>query len=237
MKKTIVLDTKFGDVTGDGIYDKVSLVGNYLDNNSHAVENLKIIIVEGKSHLTHEIPIKNIIGYQPSLFLYPFRNKDISDIFISIVSGGSGGFSYCYIFGYDNTYFKNLFNSSMFDNFFKYKVSYLDKYMVEIINNTLKKKFVLDINYKGKQYLDDLYNQNGTLKKTVTGDVLGLNQLFPIDINNDGIFELLIFQRAIGLYNADLLGYLQTVLSWQKNQFNIFYEEQFFAQLGSDFSS
>lgn len=99
---------------------------------------------------------------------------------------------------------------------------------------SLKKKFVLDINYKGKQYLDQLYNSDGLLKKPVSGDVLGLNQAFPIDIDNDGVFELFTLQRTIGLYNADLIGYLETVLAWQNNQFNIFYNEQFLAQLGFD---
>jgi hypothetical protein len=89
MKNTIILDTKYGDVTGDGIYDKVSLVGNYLDNGKGpAVENLKILVIDGSTYLTHEIFIENIIGYQPTLFLYPFRNKEISDIFVTIASGG-----------------------------------------------------------------------------------------------------------------------------------------------------
>lgn len=64
--------------------------------------------------------------------------------------------------------------------------------------------------------------------------MLGLNQAFPIDIDNDGVFKLFTLQRTIGLYNADLIGYLETVLAWQNNQFNIFYNEQFLAQLGFD---
>ena len=179
MKNTIILDTKYGDVTGDGIYDKVSLVGNYLDNGKGpAVENLKILVIDGSTYLTHEIFIENIIGYQPTLFLYPFRNKEISDIFVTIASGGSGGFSYSYIWGYNDNRFNKLFDASLFDKMFEYQVNYLDNYKVEIINATLKKKFVLDINYKGKQYLDQLYNSDGLLKKPVSGDVLGLNQAF-----------------------------------------------------------
>ena len=121
--------------------------------------------------------------------MYPFRNKEISDIFVTIASGGSGGFSYSYIWGYNDNRFNKLFDASMFDKMFEYQVNYLDNYKVEIINATLKKKFVLDINYKGKQYLDQLYNSDGLLKKPVSGDRLGLNQAFPIDIDNDGVFS------------------------------------------------
>lgn len=234
MINEVILDMKFGDVTGDGIYDQVILVGNHLDNGkSPAVENLKILIIDGKTLFTHEIPIENIIGYQPTLSLFPFRNKQTNDISLSIASGGSGGFNYSYIWTYENNSFNKIFDSDLFDNMFMYQVNYLNNYKVEIINTTLNSKYILDISDRDTQYLEQLYYKDGTLKKETTGYVLGLNQAFPVDIDNNGIFELLTFQRVIGLYNADLLGYLETVLSWQEHKFEIFYNEQFLVQISS----
>ncbi len=234
-KNIIMIDTKFGDVTGDGIYDRISLIGNYLsDDKSSVIENFKILISDGKTDLIYEISIPYIIGYQPTLFLYSFRNKEVSDIVVSIDSGGSGGFGYYYIFGYDGIRFNKLFDSSTFNNLFKYQVKYLNDYQVEIINDTLKMKYILDISSRDTEYLNQIYNENTTLKNPVSGYVSNLNRLFPIDINNDSIFELLTFQRVTGLYNADLIGYLQTVLLWQENHFDIFCKEQFLSQLGYD---
>ena len=233
MKKWARIDKKIGDVTGDGIANQVILLGQYMDKGqSSAVENLKIEVQNGKSSLVEEILISDVIGYQPTISLFPFRNKKINDIFISIESGGSGGFGYFYIFGYDGTHFKKLFDSAMFNSLFTYAVPYLNQYKVEIINQTLKKKYILDIQDKGQEYLKEIYDKNGQLKKPIAGDVSELNQLFPIDVNHDGIYELLALERVIGLYNADLLGYVETVLYWQNTHFDIFYGEQFFAQLG-----
>lgn len=230
MKNEVVLDTKYGDVTGDGIYDMVSLTGNYLnEGESLAIENLKILIRDGASNFQQEILIPNVIGYQPIIYLYPFRNKNINDIYVSILSGGSGGYAYYYIFGYNGKKFILEFDADKFNNLFKSQVKYIDNYKVEIIN-TLNKKYLLDISDRDKDYLDEIYNSDGTLTKPISGDVSALNQLIPVDMDNDGIFNLLAFQRLTGLYNADSLGYLETVLSWQNNQFNIFANEQFLAQ-------
>lgn len=166
MKNEVILDMKYGDVTGDGIYDQVVLVGNYLDSGkSLAVENLRVLIIDGKTLLTHEIPINNIIGYQPTLFLFPFRNKQINDIFFSIASGGSGGFNYSYIWTYENNSFNKIFDSDLFDNMFMYQVNYLNNYKVEIINTTLNSKYILDISDRDTQYLEQLYYKDGTFKK------------------------------------------------------------------------
>lgn len=233
MSKSI-LDVKLGDVTGDGILDKIVLIGDYLEENSPAVKNLQLLITDGNTFAIYKIDIPDVIGYNPTLFLFPFRDSKVNDIFISIASGGSGGFYFVYIYGYEDNKFIKLFGNNEFEQMFKYQVNYVDDYQVEVINDTLQKKFKLDISYKDQDYLDELYHDDGTLKKPTFGDVLGLNQAFPIDIDNDGIFELLTFQRIIGLYNADLLGYLETVLAWKNNQFEIFYDEQFLAMLPSD---
>lgn len=232
MKKAKILAETFGDITGDGIYDKIVLIGNYIDEDkSTAFENLQLLITDGNSKKIYSVPISNIVGYTPTLYLFPFRDPKISDIFISIPSGGSGGFNYNYIFGYKDNKFVKLFDNKQFEKMFNYKVEYIDEYQVQIINEKLQKKFLIDITYKDQEYLDDIYHDDGNLKKAIFGNVLGLNQVFPIDVDNNGVFELLTMQRVVGLYNADLLGYLETVLAWKDNKFDIFHENQYLAQI------
>ncbi|MCF6408145.1 hypothetical protein [Pseudalkalibacillus salsuginis] len=79
--------------------------------------------------------------------------------------------------------------------------------------------FIIDIQYKGAEYLAGLYDQNGELKKPVGGSVNALGGLYPIDFQGKGVYDLLAYQRIIGLYNADGLGQLITYLRWKDHTF------------------
>ncbi|MDD3341552.1 MAG: VCBS repeat-containing protein [Bacilli bacterium] len=233
MKEYFLIDKKVGDVTGKGMLYEIDLLGKYVDKkNTQMVESLKIEVRDQRKRLVQKIFIPDVIGYQPTLLLLPFRNKEIEDIFVSIESGGSGAFGYFYLYGYEGNQFEKIFDTSQFNKMFSYVVPYLKQYQVEVLNQTLKRKYMLDIKDRGPEYLNQIYQKNGQLIKPIFGDVSDLNQLFPLDINGDGIYELATLQRVIGLYNADLLGYLQTVLYWQKNHFDLFYGQQYFAQIG-----
>lgn len=63
---------------------------------------------------------------------------------------------------------------------FKYKVDYADLYKVDVGNVMLYKLFILDIIYKGHDYLSQYYDENGKLKKPVQEEVLALSSLVPI---------------------------------------------------------
>lgn len=232
--KEILFDQKLADVTSDHILDDIKLVGDYVNDNHTAIENLRVLIYDGRSKTIYTIHLNDIIGYQPILFIGPFRNKQINDIFVSINSAGSGGFGYYNIFTFNGNDFINIFNPDYFNKLINYRVNFLNHYKIKIIDQKLNNSFIVDISTKDQDYLQQIYQNNGILKSPINGDVLGLNQLFPIDVNNDGIFELLAFNRIIGLYNADLIGYLQTILSWQNDSFNIFYNQQFVALLANN---
>lgn len=58
----------------------------------------------------------------------------------------------------------------------------------------LNKLFVLDISYKGYDYLFQYYYENGNLKRPVEGEVLALNTLSPIVRNEkDNTYDLLAY--------------------------------------------
>ena len=73
---------------------------------------------------------------------------------------------------------------------------------------------------RDKEYLSDLYKPDGTLKKPVSGSVLGLGNLSPLSLDGSDIFKLLTNQRIIGLYNADTLGSVESILELTENAFN-----------------
>jgi len=73
---------------------------------------------------------------------------------------------------------------------------------------------------RDKEYLSQIYNANGKLKEPIIGDVLFLGNLSPLSLNGSNSFNLLTHQRIIGLYNADTLGSVESILKWDGYQFS-----------------
>lgn len=215
-----LLDVKLGDVTGDGILDKVSLYGKKQNPSEIFADNITIVIEDGRTHKIYTITPKFNSGYNASVFLGDFTKNNINDIKISIDSGGSGGYGFFYIYSFNGNSFKENFNFDDYNTEYKFKVDYADFYKVDIGNAILDKLFILDISYKGYDYLSQYYSENGKLKKPVQGEVLALSSLFPI-VNDEkfNYYDLLAFQRIIGTSNSDTLGYIENFLSWDGKKF------------------
>lgn len=223
-EKIYVLDFKQGDVNGDFIEDNIFLLGQKtFGDNSPYVGNITLVIQDGKTNKFHTIMPKQNSGYNPTLFLGDFTGDKKNDILISIDSGGSGGLAYYYIYSFiDNTFIK-IFDYEEFDNKYNYKVTFVDFYQVIVLGSN-SQRYTIDIKYKGKEYLSEIYNSNGKLKEPIEGWVNPLGGLYPIDFDRDGVFELYAMQRIAGRYNADALGYVQTSLKWKETDFAPFFQ-------------
>lgn len=210
-----------GDVNGDGIPDNVYLTGVKMPD-SPFVQRITLVIQDGRTGMFNSIPLKSDAGYNPTLFLGDFTGDGVNDILISINSGGSGAIMYHYIYSYLMNIPRLLFDYEVFNETYEYEVIYKDYYKVEVINTTAGIKYIIDISYKGKDYLSEIYDSEGKLKAPIKGFVNPLSGLYPIDFDSNGVYELLGYQKIAGRYNADALGYIQTSLKWEKNQFNLF---------------
>lgn len=228
-----IIDCQDGDVNGDRIPDSVCTVGNRpYDLQSPFVENITILIQDGATHKYTRIPLKESSGYNPTVFLGDFTGDKVDDIFVSVDSGGSGGFSYDYVYSFLNNVPKLLFDSEAFSDKYKYEVNYKDYYKVEVISKDLKKKYIIDISGKGADYLNEIYNKNGTLKAPLQGEVIPMGNVYPVDFQRNRQYELNVIQRIIGKYNADTLGLLNTILKWNGKEFE--YDLQYVSIFGSD---
>ena len=234
-EKTI-LALKKGDVNGDGINDIVYLIGNKNVDNSPFITNISILIKDGKTNEVYEIVLKENVGYNPTLYLYNFTNQNMDDIFVAIDSGGSGGFGYFYIYSFKDNQALKVFDFESFSSKYNYVVIYKDNYLVEVKNNTLKKSFLIDISGRDKDYLNSIYYPNGKLIKNINGLVGDLNNLYPVDIDRNGIEELYALQRVTGLYNADSLGVLETPLIFKDGSFVIFNDNQTLSIYETDYN-
>lgn len=214
-----ILDSAQGDVNGDGRQETVYLIGNKPTQGSPYVENIIIAIYNQLNQPLAEISLENNSGYQPSLFLGDFTGDGIDDILVNIDTGGSGGYVFSYIYSFVNNQPKQLFDSDTFNDKNDFIVNYLDYYKIEIVTPSLNKKYVLDLSNKDREYLSNIYDQNGILKNPLKGEVLPLGALYPIDMDKNKIYETNTLQRIIGLYNADTLGYVETIQRWNGETF------------------
>ncbi|GBF34752.1 hypothetical protein DCCM_3872 [Desulfocucumis palustris] len=213
-----VLDSKQADVNGDGVLDTVSLTGNKSGGESSFADDIRLCVRDGKTGGdTCAAPPFNA-GYNANLFLGDFTGDDISDILVRIESGGSGGYLYGYVYTMRNNNLVKIFDSEDFNADSRYNAVFRDNYKVEVTGANTNQTYTIDLSGRKSDY-SDIYDQNGRLKRPVTGEVLGLGGLEPVDVDNNGDFELVASQRIIGRNNADTLGYLKTTLDWNGSKF------------------
>lgn len=216
-----VIDTKIGDVTGDSIPDEVSLLGiqpsgskgdNYFDD-------ITLRVVDGETKKTTYLRFRYNAGFSPKITLGDFTGNSTNDIFISINENPSTRTYFYYLFSFIDSSPQSLFNFIDFNNFSQYNVNFKDYYEVQISGINSNKEFLLNLGTKDDSYLSKFYKPNGKLLHDVSGSVLPLGNLFPIDINDDNILELLAIQRIVSNNPNDTIGYIQTFLSFNGTSF------------------
>ena len=209
-----------GDVNGDRIADNVYLTG-IKTASSPFIQNITLVIQDGRTGRFARIPLKENAGYNPRLFLGDFTGDGVKDILISIDSGGSGAIMYHYIYSFINNNPKLIFDFNVYNEKFQYEVTYMDNYKVKVVSKENNNRYIIDISLKDPDYLNEIYNSNGTLKSPISGFVNPISGLYPVDFDANGVYELLIYQKIAGRYNADALGYVLNTLGWQNTMFTL----------------
>jgi hypothetical protein len=215
-----VITSKVGDVTGDRIPDLIYITAEK-QADSPFLKDITLFVKYGRTNHTEMFRLSENAGYKPTIWLGDLTGDGVNDIFVVIDSGGSGGIIYAYIYSMQNGRFINIFDSIQFNEHHAYQVQYADQYKVNVISNNPHKKYTLDLQYKGSEYLNEIYNPNGTLKQPIEGWVDPLSALYPVDIARDGKYDLLGLQQIAGRYHADGLGYVENLLHWDGRTFSI----------------
>lgn len=218
-----------GDVNGDRIPDNVYLTG-VRTSDSPFTQNITLVIQDGRTGHFTSVPLSENAGYNPTIFLGDFTGNGVNDILIGINSGGSGGIMYYYIYSYLNNRVQLLFDFNVYNQQYKYKVTYLDQYKVEVVSLINNETYMIDISTRDKEYLNEIYDGTGKLKSPIEGFVNPISGLYPVDFDSDHKYELLIYQRIAGRYNADSLGYVLNTLGWENNGFTL--QNQYVAIFG-----
>lgn len=216
MKK--VVQVKYGNVTGDGVTDVVYLTAVQTPG-SPFLQQITLVIQCRRTSQSFRIPLQENAGYHPTIFLGDFTGDRVKDILIVINTGGSGGTIYAYVFSFRNGRFNQIFEANAFNEKGKYDVRYQNHYKAEVTSKQPDKRYIVDLTTKGKDYLNEIYNPDGTLKKPIQGWVSPLSGLYPVDFERDGVYELVAYQNIAGRYSADRLGYMENVLKWNGHTF------------------
>ncbi|MBC7766280.1 MAG: VCBS repeat-containing protein [Hyphomonadaceae bacterium] len=219
------------DVTGDKIPDNIYLTGQRTPD-SPFIQNITLVVQDGGTGRITSQPLKQNAGYNPTLFLGDFTGNGVADILIRIDSGGSGAFTYDYAYAFVYNLPRLLFDSEAFSEHYTYTITYQNNYKVLVVSDKNKQQYVIDISLKGSQYLNEIYDANGKLKAPISGFVNAISGLYPVDVDSNGVYELMAWQKIAGRYNADAIGYVQNILQWNKNAFGLF--QQYVAILGAE---
>lgn len=213
-----VIQTKFGDINGDGFFETIFLMGTQ-KTGSPLWENLTLTIFYGQTGRIEQIPLKENVGYNPTIFLGDFTGNHIEDILVISDTGGSGGIINGEIFSSTNNQVHSIFDTESFNNKLHYTVNYANNYKAIVQSKTPAKKYIIDLHYKGPEYLAEIYHPDGTLKQPIEGWVDPISGLYPVDYDRDGTYEILAYQEITGRYHADGLGYVENILKWDGHEF------------------
>ena len=201
------------DVNGDGVEDVVTILGTPVSESAYW-EGLRMTVKDGATGETTDVALAESSGYAPQVWLGALTGEEKNDIFVSTATGGSGGYSYYSVFTFKDGAYAPIFDTESFNAENAYTVVYQDNELVAVTNVATGVTYSISLAGRDADYLTGLYNEDGTLKTATEGEVYPLGNLYPVDIDADGVYELVAVQDVCGLYHADVLGNVLTVLEW-----------------------
>lgn len=216
---TFILDLKKEDMNNDNILEDIMLIGYKKEGVlSHYSEDIEIIVRDGENNKVHRYPIGDIrSGYGARLFIGDFNGDRFPDILSMLQIGDKGELSVYSLISVDKNKFKPLFNQKSFYMGLNFDIAFVDEFKISIFNKELSKFYTLDVKKKKYSYVEcGIYNEKGETKHCTKGKCSSFEELTPIDIDNDGIYELKGIQRITGLSDTDTLGFVKSI--WKFNE-------------------
>ena len=214
----VVIYVGIDDVTGDGVLDQVFLAGKRLEADSDFMAQHGLYIISGKDGSVIEKWLGDESAGYPGTISFGRMNPDASvDMLIELPSGGSGGITTAMPVTFQDGKYALLADLYLLndgpsvdfvvEDGYKLTVKYEGiGYTLDLLNGKAKDDEGI---YKG------LYDANGrkvgTLKPAI--DPVSASEL--MDLNNDGIFEIVTYRSIWAAYHANGLGYARSTWGWE----------------------
>lgn len=225
----VIIDIQKDDVTGDQVQDVVLLVGQSMKDNPSFYSLLNVVVQDGKSGKFTTLPERQIKeylrGYEPKLFLGDFTGDKVKDVMVTVATGGSGGTYNHLIASWKNNKPVIIFGENE-NQGLKIKGNYLDGFKAELYSEVLNKTFIVDVSGYKKEYIEaKIYDANG--KYIYANQYQGQNgskydifsdpfsSLVPVDVDNDGVYELQGQQSVWGPFHAFTFTRVQSVWKYK----------------------
>jgi hypothetical protein len=211
---TFIMDYKGDDVNGDNIKDNIILVGVKNDRLGYAErDDIKLIIQDGSSKKYYKLsPGKFVRGNNGRVFLGDFNGDKVLDIFVSFCGKGNGNYPWYSLISFKDNKADYILKQENFTLGLTFDIKFVDDYKISIFNKELNKFYYLNADNKKDTYNNKgIYDDNGTSLKEQVGLADAISELRPVDVNKDGVYELVGMQIITGICASDILGYAKSV--------------------------
>lgn len=217
-----LIDEKSGDVTGDGIKDNIWLIGRKAKGDSAFAQNLFILVQNGRTEKITAKYLENLAGYDSKLFVGDFTGDRVKDIMITApTEENSVGKAEYRIITWKNSKPVIIFGEEE-NAGVEFTLEFLDGFKVQLDNQYFKKPLTLNLNHNKKAYIKKgIYDSKGILLKEVEGSVLPFSELKPVDLDEDGIYELQGQQRIVGALGTDNLAQVKSIWKFTSGEFKV----------------
>jgi hypothetical protein len=221
--ETVVIKQMTGNVVSADEESVITLKGQK-EKGGIYYSGVRIEIADKQGNILTVIKPKTDAGYNPDIMLPDFIGDGTQQIFLSLESGGSGGFGFYYVYGFEDKNLKVMFDYEQFGKENCFEGRFLDGYRAEITDCKKTQVYLLDLSLKPQDYKDMIWDKNGKLLKPVTVDISGVNTAFPYYNSSEGHCQLNVYQRVTGVASAYALGYINSQLTYGQNGFEIFFQ-------------
>lgn len=228
--KKVIIDAAYGSITNKYSDDDVVLVGEFHDEKSNYANSLQLVINrENDLPITVNVPYN---GYNMQLFVGDFTGDRIDNIMIrgeyknpETDKGGHDNlisYELGVIYKYESEKLIEIFNMDKYKNNNLAYAKFKNNYRTSV--SCGKKKYLIDLSTRPKEYLNKIYDENKTVKTNLKPTLDNPSEIFPIkEVFNDS-YNLLIYQKIVGINSGDVIGTIETLINLYNNKINIIYE-------------
>lgn len=217
-QNSVVIGQLDSDVTGDGVNDRVLLMGKRIDKAGSYIAEMSIVVtdLDGNNELRTCLPKESDSGYDPVLKAMDFTGDSVPDVFISSSKG-------CYVlYSLRGGQAKLLLDTTRkIEPEFTGKL--LPGYKAQI--TICGKSTTIDLREHKNIYDEKGYYKNGRLVKSMDMRSGPFIQANPVDTDKDGIYEIQTTQDVPGITNCGYIAEIVSILKWENGGWKIASED------------
>ncbi len=217
-ENTYILQQALEDVTGDGQKERVTLLGKRFDDTAMYMEHLYLLAEDPakaeEQGILIKLPEESDGGYGAKMQLLDFNGDKVKDLFVTANTGGSGGYYNHHIYSLKDGQERILYQPAE-ENQLNITGSLQDHYQAVLFIKETKQSYTINLQDRKDLYQELNVYKGGKLLEKVEVWHGGYNSLAPVDVNQDGIFELAGVQTIKGTSNADSIA--QATSLWRFN--------------------